>query len=194
LLGRWREKSLWLGPAALVLAAAGGLAACAARQPSVAPPPPRPAFVVPAPPSFVIPRFAWPVNSGTLSSGFGVRHGAMHEGVDIAAPVGTPVLAAAGGRVVFVGRLRGYGNIVIIQHEYQYVTVYAHDSLNVVKTGQLVERGQLIGLVGRTGHTSGANLHFEVRHKSIASNPLTYLPPFPFRDSRQTRLAAGVAY
>jgi murein DD-endopeptidase MepM/ murein hydrolase activator NlpD len=141
---------------------------------------------------FAIPRFDWPLARGTLSSGFGVRHGAMHEGVDIAAPVGTPVMAAASGRVIFAGRMRGYGKIIIIQHENHYVTVYAHDSTNLVREGQMVSRGQVIGRVGRTGHTTGANLHFEVRHNNVASNPLIYLAPI--RTTSETRLAAGPSY
>ncbi len=118
----------------------------------------------------------------------------MHEGVDIAAPVGTPVRAAAAGRVIFVGRMRGYGNIVIVQHDRCYVTVYAHDSCNLVREGQAVKRGQVIGKVGRTGHTTGANLHFEVRRYNVATNPLAYLPPVPAREFGETRLAAGARY
>jgi lipoprotein NlpD len=157
-------------------------------------PPPRPSTPVALPPapSFAIPRFNWPLANGTLSSGFGLRHGAMHEGVDIAAPVGTPVMAAASGQVIFAGRMRGYGKIIIIQHENHYVTVYAHDSTNLVREGQMVSRGQVIGRVGRTGHTTGANLHFEVRHNNIASNPLLYLAPI--RTTSETRLASGARY
>ncbi len=118
----------------------------------------------------------------------------MHEGVDIAAPVGTPVRAAAAGWVIFVGRMRGYGNLIIVQHDRHYVTVYAHDSCILVREGQAVKRGQVIGKVGRSGHTTGANLHFEVRRNNVATNPLAYLPPFPAREIRETRLAAGAAY
>ncbi len=116
----------------------------------------------------------------------------MHEGVDIAVPVGTPVRAAASGRVIFAGRMRGYGKIIIVQHESHYVTVYAHESTNLVQEGQMVSRGQVIGRVGRTGRTSGANLHFEVRHNNIASNPLLFLSPI--RNTGETRLAAGPSY
>ena len=106
-------------------------------------------------------------------------------------PTGTPVKAAANGRVIFAGRMRGYGKIVIIQHPNRFVTVYAHDSVNLVQEGQMVSRGQEIGLVGRTGRTTGANLHFEVRHNNIASNPLLYLPSVR---SNETRVAAGRGY
>ncbi len=101
----------------------------------------------------------------------------MHEGVDIAAPAGTPVLAAAAGQVIFVGRMRGYGNLVILQHQNHFVSVYAHDSANLVREGQMVSQGQVIGRVGRSGRTTGANLHFEVRYNNVARNPLLYLPP-----------------
>ncbi len=121
-------------------------------------------------------RFAWPVGHGILSSGFGMRNGAMHEGVDIAAPVGTPIHAAAGGVVIFSGRLRGYGNVVIIRHDGHYATVYGHDSVNLVHKGQRVTRGQMIGAIGTSGRTTGANLHFEVRRDNVARDPLAYLP------------------
>jgi murein DD-endopeptidase MepM/ murein hydrolase activator NlpD len=113
----------------------------------------------------------------------------MHEGIDISAPVGTPIMAAAGGQVIFTGKMRGYGRMIIIQHANRYVTVYAHDSVNLVREGQIVSAGQVIGEVGRSGRTTGANLHFEVRHNNIASNPLLYLSPIQY--SRDTRLAAG---
>jgi murein DD-endopeptidase MepM/ murein hydrolase activator NlpD len=124
-------------------------------------------------------QFAWPVADGTVTSGFGIRGGVMHEGVDIAAPVGTPVLAAGGGTVIFCGRLHGYGNTIIIQHGPHYVTVYGHDERNLVREGEQVRRGQEIGEIGTTGHTTGANLHFEVRRDNIARNPLAYLPDPP---------------
>ena len=100
-------------------------------------------------------------------------------------------MAAATGRVIFVGRMRGYGNIVILQHTSHYVTVYAHDSSNVVSEGQIIKRGQLVGYVGRSGRTSGAHLHFEVRYNNVARNPLAYLSTAPVHDNRETRLAGG---
>jgi lipoprotein YgeR len=122
-------------------------------------------------------QFAWPVWSGRLSSPFGMRHGAMHDGIDIAAPIGTPVHAAGSGVVIYVGRMNGYGNTVIIRHSGNYVTVYAHDEANFVHEGEHVARGQEIGEIGTSGHTTGANLHFEVRYDNIAHNPLSFLPP-----------------
>lgn len=120
--------------------------------------------------------FAWPVEQGQISSGFGMRNGSMHDGVDIAAPVGTPVHAAESGTVIYSGRLRGYGNVIILRHDDHYVTVYGHNSTNLVREGDSVARGQLIGNIGDSGRTTGANLHFEVRRDNIARNPLAYLP------------------
>lgn len=122
-------------------------------------------------------QFAWPVWSGQVSSPFGMRDGAMHDGIDIAAPAGTPVHAAGSGAVIYVGRMRGYGNIVIIRHSDDYVTVYAHDEYNFVHEGQRVARGQEIGEIGVSGRTTGPNLHFEVRYDNLARNPLSFLPP-----------------
>ncbi len=122
-------------------------------------------------------QFAWPVWSGTVTSGFGMRHGTMHDGVDIAAPVGTAVRAADSGVVVFVGTLNGYGNTVIVRHSDNYVTVYGHNSRARVREGSSVARGQTIAEVGTSGRTTGPNLHFEVRYDNHAYNPLSYLAP-----------------
>ncbi len=122
-------------------------------------------------------QFAWPVWLGTVTSGFGMRHGTMHDGVDIAAPVGTAVHAADSGIVVFAGRLNGYGNTVIIRHSDNYVTVYGHNSRILVSERALVARGQIVAEVGTSGRTTGPNLHFEVRYDNHAYNPLSYLAP-----------------
>ena len=122
-------------------------------------------------------QFQWPVYSGVVSSGFGIRHGTMHDGVDIAAPVGTSVHAADAGTVVFAGRLHGYGNTVIIRHDDNFVTVYGHDEHNFVVEGQRVAAGQTIGEIGTSGRTTGPNLHFEIRYDNLAYNPLAYLRP-----------------
>lgn len=122
-------------------------------------------------------QFAWPVWSGSVTSGFGMRHGTMHDGVDIGAPVGTAVHAADTGVVVFAGKLNGYGNTVIIRHSDNYVTVYGHNSRILVSEGSPVARGQNIAEVGTSGRTTGPNLHFEVRYDNHAYNPLSYLAP-----------------
>ncbi|MEW6269617.1 MAG: M23 family metallopeptidase [Thermodesulfobacteriota bacterium] len=119
--------------------------------------------------------FVWPA-SGTISSSFGPRRNAHHDGIDIAAPEGTPIRAALDGVVVYVGSLRGYGKVVILSHEGGLTTVYAHNSKNLVKQGARVRRGGVIASVGRTGRTTGPNLHFEVRKDNRARDPLAYLP------------------
>ena len=121
-------------------------------------------------------QFAWPVTAGTLSSPFGMRNGVMHDGVDIAAPTGTPVHAADDGVVIYSGRLRGYGDVVIVQHSGGYVTVYGHNERNLVREGAHVTRGEEIAELGATGRATGPNLHFEVRYHNQAQNPLAYLP------------------
>ena len=120
--------------------------------------------------------FSWPL-SGRLTSRFGPRNGSFHDGIDIAAPAGTPVRAAAAGRVIFSDALRGYGNVVIVKHANGFTTVYAHQRRNLVKDGQIVQRGEIIGEVGETGRVTGPSLHFEVRSGKNARNPLHYLQP-----------------
>jgi murein DD-endopeptidase MepM/ murein hydrolase activator NlpD len=120
-------------------------------------------------------RFIWPVK-GRITSSFGVRNGIKHSGIDISAPTGFPVRAAATGEVVFVGRIRGYGKVIIVKHSKRYSTVYSHLKDWTVKKGQKVQQGMIIGHVGDTGRSSGPHLHFEVRVESRARNPLFYLP------------------
>lgn len=121
-------------------------------------------------------RFDWPVK-GPLSSSFGHRDGVSHDGIDIRAPEGTPIKAADGGRVVFVeSGMRGYGRIIIIKHDGDYFTVYAHNKENHVKQGDAVARGDVIGAVGNSGNADGSHLHFEVRHGKKVRNPLFFLP------------------
>jgi murein DD-endopeptidase MepM/ murein hydrolase activator NlpD len=124
-----------------------------------------------------MPRFEWPVPDGVVTSGFGKRNRKFHDGIDISAAVGTGVYAAAGGEVVYSGALRGYGNVIILRHGDGYTTVYAHNQNNYVRERQWVRRGDLIATVGRTGRTTGPNLHFEIRKDDVARNPLYLLPP-----------------
>lgn len=118
----------------------------------------------------------WPVIGGTVTSGFGERGRSFHDGVDITAPTGTPVLAAQDGEVVYSDFLRGYGNVIIVRHTEGLATVYAHNHANRVREGQRVRRGDVIASVGRSGRTTGANLHFEVRQDNVAHDPLYFLP------------------
>jgi murein DD-endopeptidase MepM/ murein hydrolase activator NlpD len=120
--------------------------------------------------------FIWPIEGGVLSSPFGPRGETHHDGIDISSPEGAPVRAARGGRVLYSDRLRGYGNLVIVGHDDGYATVYAHVRETPVQPGVEVRQGQVIAAVGRTGKTSGPNLHFEIRKDNVARNPLFYLP------------------
>jgi len=120
-------------------------------------------------------RFLWPV-SGRLTSPFGMRNGRRHDGVDISAPSGTPIKAAAAGKVVYSGSMRGYGRLILVRHKDNMFTAYSHNQANKVKKGQMVKQGQVIARVGRTGRASGPHLHFEIRHGQTARNPLFFLP------------------
>lgn len=118
--------------------------------------------------------FIWPV-SGPVTSGFGWRWGRMHEGIDIGAGSGTPIVAAAAGTVIFSGWMSGYGNLVVVDHGGGVATAYAHQSSIAAGVGQFVSQGQVIGYVGCTGHCFGSHLHFEVRVNGGAVDPLGYL-------------------
>jgi murein DD-endopeptidase MepM/ murein hydrolase activator NlpD len=117
--------------------------------------------------------FIWPV-SGPITSGFGWRWGRMHEGIDISAPCGTPIRAAAGGSVIYAGWMGGYGNITIIDHGGGIATAYGHQS-SIAVGGGSVSQGQVIGAVGNTGYSTGCHLHFEVRVNGSPVDPLGYL-------------------
>jgi murein DD-endopeptidase MepM/ murein hydrolase activator NlpD len=116
----------------------------------------------------------WPV-SGPVVSGFGMRWGRMHEGIDIAVPGGTPIRAADSGTVVIAGWTGGYGNYTCIQHTSTMSTCYGHQSSFATSSGASVSQGQVIGYVGCTGHCFGDHLHFEVRINGSAVDPMGYL-------------------
>jgi murein DD-endopeptidase MepM/ murein hydrolase activator NlpD len=116
----------------------------------------------------------WPVN-GPVVSGYGMRWGRMHEGIDIAAGLGTPIRAAAAGTVIHAGWLGGYGNLVVLDHGDGLATAYAHASAILVGVGQSVAQGETVSLVGSTGNSTGPHLHFEVRVNGTAVDPLLYL-------------------
>ena len=117
----------------------------------------------------------WPVN-GPITGSFGeVRPGHIHAGIDIAAPTGTPIRAADGGRVALAGWTGGYGNYTCIQHNASLSTCYGHQSRIGVSVGQNVSQGQVIGAVGSTGHSTGPHLHFETRINGVPVSPLGYL-------------------
>ena len=120
----------------------------------------------------------WP-SQGTFTSGYGWRWGRMHRGIDIANNVGTPIVAAARGRVSFSGwHDGGYGYFVEITHDDGSRTRYGHNSTLLVREGQQVEQGQVISQMGSTGRSTGPHLHFEVLPAGEgAMNPLQFLPP-----------------
>jgi murein DD-endopeptidase MepM/ murein hydrolase activator NlpD len=118
--------------------------------------------------------FIWPV-SGPVVSGYGMRWGQLHAGVDIAVPAGTPIRAAASGTVVLAAVTGGYGNYTCIDHGGGISTCYAHQSSYAVSSGQSVDQGQVIGSVGCTGHCFGDHLHFEVRVNGSPVDPMGYL-------------------
>lgn len=124
-----------------------------------------------------------PVDSANLTSGFGVRsdpfraRAAMHPGIDLAAPIGTPVYATADG---VVDRSEwndgGYGNLIEIDHGQGIQTRYGHLSQRIAQAGQMVRRGDLIGLMGTTGRSTGSHLHYEVRVAGQAIDPISFVP------------------
>jgi murein DD-endopeptidase MepM/ murein hydrolase activator NlpD len=131
----------------------------------------------PSAPNVAPGSFIWPVE-GTLTSVFGWRWGRQHEGIDVGAAEGTPIWAAADGTVVLLQseyESGGYGNYTCLEHQAGLTTCYAHQSQFGVSLGDQVSQGAVIGLVGNTGNSFGAHLHFEVRIGGVAQDPLGYL-------------------
>lgn len=122
-------------------------------------------------------RFVWPVRHVDLSSPFGIRNDGKHTGVDLRNPEGTPIYAAAGGKVIFSGDgPSGYGNTIMIKHDAGTITVYAHNENNMVTDNEDVKQGQQVATVGRTGRATGYHVHFEVRINRKPVDPEKYLP------------------
>jgi murein DD-endopeptidase MepM/ murein hydrolase activator NlpD len=119
--------------------------------------------------------FIWPV-AGEVTSRFGPRSKNFHDGIDIAVPEGTLIRAVQSGEVIYSDQLRGYGNLVIVRHEGGFASVYSHNRKNLVREGQEIDKGEVIGEVGQTGRVSGPHLHFEIRRNNVARDPLYYLP------------------
>jgi|GEM_PF-626286 len=136
-------------------------------------PPPKRSIHARCPPGSI--KFIWPAK-GKLTSGFGIRNGRQHDGIDIANKIGTPINAVADGVVIYAGRLGGYGLIVILKHEGSFKTIYAHNRKNLVKKGDTVRQGQKIAELGNSGNATGPHLHFEVRCGQEATDPIPYLP------------------
>ena len=125
-------------------------------------------------------KLKWPVETeGKVTSGFGRRWFSFHEGIDIADAMGTPILAAAAGEVVYSGSgLRGYGNLVVIKST-GILTVYGHNKKNRVKVGEMVRKGDWIADLGNSGKSTGPHLHFETRvksgdNKNVAVDPMVF--------------------
>lgn len=129
-----------------------------------------------SPPAPADGTFLWPVR-GKVVSTFGPKPGGLYnDGVNIAAPAGTSVRAAASGVVAYVGNeLRGYGNLLLIRHAGGWVTAYAHNEVLLVERGDPVRRGQVVGRVGRTGGVAEPQSHFEIRRGKRALDPFKYL-------------------
>lgn len=122
-------------------------------------------------------RFLWPVpHHFKVSSSFGPRGRKHHDGIDIPAPRGTPVVAVDTGVVIYSDNgIRGYGNMIVLAHGDDIFTVYAHNTKNKVDKGDRVDRGDVIALVGNTGRSTGPHLHFEIRYKNKVRNPAQFL-------------------
>ena len=138
--------------------------------------------------------FIWPVRGPVISRFGSSRLSGWHSGVDIKAPRGTPIRAAAPGIVTFSGRQSSYGRTVKIAHANGLSTVYAHNSANFVKPGDPVKAGTLIGTVGHTGRATTNHVHFEIRRKGVAKNPLLLLQrpqPGPMPARRHEARAAA---
>ncbi|MDH5508853.1 MAG: M23 family metallopeptidase [Nitrospinota bacterium] len=122
--------------------------------------------------------FIWPITRVDVSSPFGIRDGQWHRGVDLRGPKGTPILAAAGGAVVYSGMGEaGYGNTVIIDHGEGVQTLYSHNNRNVFRAGAIVPKGETIAYVGKTGAATGYHVHFEIRLAGRPLDPAKLLPP-----------------
>lgn len=122
-------------------------------------------------------RFVWPVPQFyKVSSHFGKRGRKHHDGIDIPAPKGTPIVAVDNGVVVYSDNgIRGYGNMIVIAHTDDIFTVYAHNRSNKVDKGDSVKKGEKIAEIGNTGRSTGPHLHFEIRVKNKSRNPAQYL-------------------
>jgi len=119
--------------------------------------------------------FLWPIE-GKLGDIFGETENKRHLGIDISSPPGTPIKAANAGMVIYSSNtIKGYGNLVILRHSDEFVTIYAHNQVNLVEEGMWMEKGQIIGKVGQTGRASGPHLHFEIRRNNKAVDPLLFL-------------------
>lgn len=121
--------------------------------------------------------FDWPVNEARLTRGFLPHKRRPHLGIDLAAPKGTKILASHDGMVIYAGRdFKGFGKMILLESGYGWATIYGHlDKINV-REGQMIRQGETIGLMGRTGRSTGVHLHFEIRRNKGPVDPLPLLP------------------
>ena len=120
-------------------------------------------------------NFLWPIE-GKISDAFDDSENKRHQGIDIPSPLGTPIKASSSGTVIYSSNgIKGYGNLIILRHSEEFVTVYAHNHVNLVGEGDRVEGGQIIGKVGQTGRATGPHLHFEIRKNNKAVDPILFL-------------------
>jgi len=119
-------------------------------------------------------KIIWPVN-GVVITDYGLNGNFKSDGMDIAAPLGSEVLAVYDGKVIYSGNQPGYGNIIIIKHEKDMITIYAHNNKNLVKKGQIVKKGQKIATTGITGAVLGDHLHFGILVQGIEVNPIEWM-------------------
>jgi len=126
-------------------------------------------------------KLLWPVEKPDFTSRFGRRYNEMHTGLDMAVPIGTPVVAAHDGIVKKVGWMGGYGKTIIIQHNDGRETLYGHLSEILIEENEEVQIGQIIAFSGSTGRSTGPHLHFEVRFENLTLNPEDFLPESYFR-------------
>jgi murein DD-endopeptidase MepM/ murein hydrolase activator NlpD len=119
--------------------------------------------------------FIWPVE-GKISDVFEGAESKRHQGIDISSPLGMPIKASNAGTVIYSNNtIKGYGNLIIVRHSEEFVTIYAHNQVNLIEEGMWVEKGQIIGKVGQTGRATGPHLHFEIRRNNKALDPLFFL-------------------
>ena len=116
----------------------------------------------------------WPIRGGRISSGYGLRSGSVHEGIDIKAVYGNLIRATAAGRVVYSGNISGYGKVLVIYHGGGMSSVYAHNSAFLKLKGSLVKKGEPIARVGTSGRSTGSHCHFEIRENGVPTNPLKF--------------------
>jgi murein DD-endopeptidase MepM/ murein hydrolase activator NlpD len=122
--------------------------------------------------------FMWPIARPKISQNFKAEgNGRPHDGIDISAPRGTRIYAPADGTVIYAGhKFHGYGRMIVIEHSLKLATIFGHLQKLLVKSGEAVHKGSLIGLVGKTGRATAPHLHFEVRYNKVPVDPMMYMP------------------